>query len=99
MMSNSIQILAEDISKERNYLSRASAFPFLSSTLITFALQAHYHSGTLDTIDESLKKLFSILTFLAPPRNEKDEYSGYVNLSKNNDVGRMLDQPEEKCQL
>ena len=96
MVSDNIQVLAEDISKERNYLSRSSEFPFLSSTLNTYALQAHYHGGALDSNNESLKKSFSILALLPPPRNENEEYSGYVNSSKNNEVDRMLDQPEDK---
>ena len=96
MVNDSIQVLAEDISKERNYLSRASEFPFLSSTLITYCIQAHYHRGALDSNNESLKKSFSILALLPPPRNKNDKYSGYVNSSKNNEVDRMLDQPEDK---
>ena len=57
MVNDSIQVLAEDISKEKNYLSRTSEFPFLSSTLITYCLQAHYHRRALDSNNESLKNL------------------------------------------
>ena len=45
---------------------------------------------------ESLKKAFNVLTLLAPPYNSNDEYSGYVNSSKNVEVERLLDQPAEK---
>ena len=96
MISNNMQVLSYDIAKERNYLSRASTFPFLSNMLVTYALQAHYHSGTMDSNDEYFKKSFNILALLAPPRNEYDEYSGYVNSSKNVEGDRMLDQPDEK---
>ena len=97
MVSDSMKVLAEDISTERNYLSRAAKFPFLSTTLITYAIQAHYHTESIDVDLESLKKSFSILALLAPPENELDEeYNGYVNSSKNVAVDRMLDQPDEK---
>ena len=62
-----IEALADDISKEKNYLSRAADFPYLSQTLLTYALQAHYHSGSIDKNMESLKKSFNVLTLLAPP--------------------------------
>ena len=91
-----IEALADDISKEKNYLSRAAEFPYLSQTLITYALQAHYHSGSIDKNMESLKKSFNVLTLLAPPHNASDEYSGYINSSKNVEVDRLLDQPAEK---
>ena len=45
---------------------------------------------------ESLKKSFSVLALLAPPANSTDEYNGYINSSKNIEVDRMLDQPNEK---
>ena len=45
---------------------------------------------------ESPKKSFNFLTLLAPPHNASDEYSGYVNSSKNIEVDRLLDQPVEK---
>ena len=95
-LSDGIEVLADDISRERSYLSRASKFPFLSNTLITYALQAHFHSGAIDGNMESLKKSFSVLALLAPPANSTDEYNGYINSSKNIEVDRMLDQPNEK---
>ena len=91
-----IEALADDISKEKNYLSRAAEFPYLSQTLITYVLQAHYHSGSIDKNMESLKKSFNVLTLLAPPHNESNEYSGYINSSKDVEVDRLLDQPAEK---
>ena len=94
--SNGIEVLADDISKEKSYLSRASKFPFLSQTLISYALHAHYHTGSIDKSIDSLKKSFNILALLAPPTNSDDEYSGYINSSKNVEVERMLDQPTEK---
>ena len=96
MVNDGIRVLSDDISRERSYLSRASKFPFLSNTLLTYALQAHFHSEAIDVDLESLKKAFSILSLLAPPSNQSDEYKGYVAASKNNDVDRMLDQPDDK---
>ena len=95
-LSDGIEVLADDISRERSYLSKASKFPFLSNTLITYALQAHYHSGAIDGNMESLKKSFSVLALIAPPANSTYEYNGYINSSKNTEVDRMLDQPSEK---
>ena len=54
-LSDSIETLADDVSRERCYLSRAAKFPFLSTTLITYILQAHYHSRPMDSNLESLK--------------------------------------------
>ena len=95
-LSDSIEALADDVSRERCYLSRAAKFPFLSTTLITYILQAHYHSGPMDNNLESLKKSFSILSLLPPPMNTTDEYNVYINSSKNQEVENMLDQPSEK---
>ena len=96
MVNDAIKVIAEEVVNEKYYLSRAAKFPFLSSTLITYALQAHYHTGTIDTDLESLKKSFSILALLAPPRDEAEEYKSFIHSSKNVDVDRMLDQPDEK---
>ena len=95
-LSDSIEALADDVSRERCYLSRAAKFPFLSTTLITYILQAHYHSGPMDNNLKSLKKSFSILSLLPPPMNTTDEYNVYINSSKNQEVENMLDQPSEK---
>ena len=67
LVSDNMKVLADDISKERTYLSRATNFPFLSSTVITYAIQAHYHSEPIDVDSDSFKKSFSILSLLAPP--------------------------------
>ena len=96
MMSDSLRVLAEDISQEDSYLSRASKFPFLTNTVLSYAIQAHYHCETIDGDLESLKKSFSVLALLAPPAEDSEEYRGYVNSSKNIEVDRMLDQPEDK---
>ena len=68
----------------------------MSTTLITYVLQAHYHSGPMDSNLESLKKSFSILSLLPPPMSATEEYNGYINSSKNQEVENMLDQPSEK---
>ena len=99
MVHDAIKVIADEVAQEKYYLSRAANFPFLSSTLITYALQAHYHTGAIDTDLESLKKSFSILALLVPPRDKLDEYKSFINLSKNVDVDRMLDQPGKKRTL
>ena len=96
IINDGIEVLADDIKKERSYLSRASKFPFLSNTLITYAIQAHYHRGAMDSNMDSLKKSFSILSLLAPPQESTDEYNNFINSSKNNEVENMLEQPNEK---
>ena len=50
----------------------------------------------MDNNIESLKKSFSILSLLPPPMSATDEYNGYINSSKNQEVENMLDQPSEK---
>ena len=82
LIGDNIEAFASDISQERNYISRSSRFPFLSHTVITYLLQAHYHSGAIDANMDSLKKSFSILTLLAPQNTSTEEYNGYVNSSK-----------------
>ena len=96
MISDSLRVLAEDISHEKSYLSRASKFPFLTNTVLSYAIQAHYHCETIDVDQESLKKLFNVLALLAPPSKDSEEYKGYIISSKNIEVDRMLDQPEDK---
>ena len=96
MMSDAMKVLLDDVSSEKYYISRNINFPFMSSTTITYALQAHYHTESIDVDMESLKKLFSLLALLPPPRNQSDEYSGFVNSSRNVDVDKLLDQPGDK---
>ena len=79
LISDNIKVLSDDITKERTYLSRSTNFPFLSSTVITYAIQAHYHSESIDVDSDSLKKSFSILSLLAPPRIRSEEYNLYVS--------------------
>ena len=43
-----------------------------------------------------IKEDSNILALLAPPGIETDEYTGYVNSSKNTEIEGMLDQPNEK---
>ena len=96
LFADGIEVLAEDISKERSYLSRAAKFPFLSSTVLKYCLQAHYHSGAIDSNMDSLKKSFNILALLSPPLESVDEYRSYINSSKNIEVDDLLEQQSEK---
>ena len=43
-----------------------------------------------------MKKLFSILALLPPPKIQSEEYNSFMSSSRNVEVDRMLDQPEEK---
>ena len=56
MVLDAIKVLSDDIADKKYYLSRSSCFPFISSTLITYMLQTHYHSKSIDVDLESLKK-------------------------------------------
>ena len=96
MVADAMKVLLDDVSSEKYYISRNVNFPFMSSTIISYALQAHYHTESIDVDMESLKKSFSLLALLPPPRNQSEEYCGFVNSSKNVDVDRLLDQPEDK---
>ena len=96
MVADAMKVLLEDVSNEKYYISRSVNFPYMSSTVITYALQTHYHTESIDVDMESLKKSFSLLTLLPPPRNQSEEYSGFINSSKNVEVDKLLDQPEDK---
>ena len=95
-IGENIEVLAEEITKEKDYLSRWTDFPFLTSTVLAYIYQAHFHSGSIDENVESLKKSFNILALLPPPQANAEEYASFVNASKNIDADRLLDQPNEK---
>ena len=59
-------------------------------------LQSHFHTGAIDESFESLKKSFNILALLAPPKTNAEEYTAFVNSSKNLDADIFLEQPSEK---
>ena len=96
MVTDAMKVLLDEVSGEKHYISRNVNFPFMSSTIVSYALQAHYHTESIDVDIESLKKSFNLLALLPPPRNQSEEYCGFVNSSKNVDVDRLLDQPEDK---
>ena len=96
MVADAMKVLLDDVSSEKYYVSRNVNFPYMSSTVITYAIQAHYHTESIDVDMESLKKSFSLLALLPPPRNQSEEYSGFVNSSKNVEVDKLLDQPDDK---
>ena len=72
-MAESMSSFAEDVSKERGYLSCAARFPFLSQTLVTYLLQAHVHMESIDGSIDSIRKSFTILTLLSPHTSHCDE--------------------------
>ena len=69
LASEGISVLEEDISVETDYLSRATRVSKLSQTSITYMLHSHYYSESMDESEETLKQSFSILTFLAPSKD------------------------------
>ena len=81
-----MKVLLDEIASEKYYLSRNLNFPFISNTVITYALQSHYHSESIDVDLDFLKKSFSILALLPPPRIQSEEYCGFVNASRNVEV-------------
>ena len=95
-MAENMSAFAEDVSKERGYISRAARFPFLSQTLVTYLLQAHVHMGSIDGNIDSIRKSFTILTLLSPHTSHCDEYTSLLNSSRNAEVESLLDQPSEK---
>ena len=64
--------------------------------MITYLLQAHYHSGVIVYNIDSLKKSFSILNWLSPQNISVEEYNGYINSSKYIEIDKVLDQKAEK---
>ena len=95
-MAENISSFVEDVSKERGYLSRATRFPFLSQTLVTYLLQAHVHIGSIDDNIDSIRKSFTILTLLSSHTSRCDEYTSLVNSSRNVEVECLLNQSFEK---
>ena len=95
-MAENMSSFAEDVSKERGYLSRAARFPFLSQTLVTYLLQAHVYMGNIDGDIDSIRKLLTILTLLSPHTSNCDEYTSLVNSSRNTEVESIPDQPSRK---
>ena len=95
-LADALDALANEVSRERTYLSRAADFPYMSQTVLTYMLQTHFHTHAIDKNYESIKKSFNFLTFLSPPSTSTDDYQKYVNASRNTEVELLLDQPAEK---
>ena len=95
-MAENMSSFAENVSKERGYLSRAARFPFLSRTLVTYLLQVHVRMGIIDGSIDSIAKSFTILTLLSPHTSHCDEYTSLINSSHNVEIECLLDQPSEK---
>ena len=53
--SNGMVSLAEVVSADTDYLSRSTRCPQLSQTSVTFMLQSHYNSKSIDGSEETLK--------------------------------------------
>ena len=79
--------------EEKTYLSKRINFPFMSQTVLTYFLQGYHHLHAIDQDIASIKKSFNVLVLLNPP--DREEYTKYVNASKNNEVESILDHPSE----
>ena len=95
-LRNGLDALSKETAREPQYLSRFAKIPFLSQTILTYILQANYHTGFIDYCIESLKKSFSILCLLHPPEDNNDEYTKYIHSSRNSEVESLLEHPSEK---
>ena len=95
-LKNGLDALSRETAREPQYLSRFAKIPFLSQTVLTYILQANFHTGSIDYCMESLKKSFSILCLLHPPEDDNDEYTKYIHSSRNSEVESILEHPSEK---
>jgi hypothetical protein len=59
-------------------------------------LHPSFHNGFIDKSMDSIKRTFSILSLLKAPVEYSEEYSKYINSSKNAEVEVLLEQPSEK---
>ena len=84
--AEALEAFATEVTKERSYLRRAIDLPFLSQTVLTYFLQAHCHSNSIDKSVDSIKKSFNILALLAPPSDLNDDYNKYMTSSRVNEV-------------
>ena len=91
-----LDALTIDISREFTHLSRTADLPYLSQTVITYMLQTHFFLHAIDKNHDSLKKSSNFLSFLPPPSSSNDDYSKYMNATRNVEVELLLDQPQEK---
>ena len=96
MVMENISSFAEKVSKEDGYLTRSVRFPHFTQTLVTSVLKAHVYSGSIDVNIDSIRKSFTILTFLSPYTSHYDEYTILLNSSRNAKVECLLDQPSKK---
>ena len=96
MLADGLNALADEHATGLQYLCRFTDMPYMSQTVLSYILQANYHSGFIDQSMESLKKSFSILCLLKPPPNDNEEYVKYINASRNTEVESLLEHPSDK---
>ena len=70
--------------------------PYLSQTVLTYMLETHFHLHAIDKPRDFRKKTFNFLSFLPPPSSPNDDYSRYMNASRNIEVELFPDQLQEK---
>ena len=78
--------LAKDTAEEIQYFSRFNNIPYLSQTVLSYILQANYHSSSIHQSLELIKKSFSILCLLHLPDDTNDEYKKDINASQNTEM-------------
>ena len=49
---NNILFIVEDISRKKEYINRLGSYSFLSHSLISYILQVHCHTRSIDTSKE-----------------------------------------------
>ena len=55
ILHDSLDALSDEISTERNYLSRATRFLFLSTTVLSYMLHPNFHNGYIDSqVDQKI---------------------------------------------
>ena len=96
MVEDNMSSFAQDFSRKKAYLIRATRLPFLPHTLVTYLFQAHVYSGSIDGNIYSIRISFTIITLLYPHTFNFDKYTSILNSSRNTEVECLLDHPSER---
>ena len=67
--------------------------PFISSTILTYPTQAHYHLIPIDENIDKLKKIFNLLVLLPPPPIDSNNYIKMIEPNKVSEFDEILAQP------
>ena len=67
--------------------------PFISSTILTYPTQAHYHLIPIDENIDKLKKIFNLLVLLPPPPIDSNNYIKIIEPNKVSEFDEIIAQP------